>query len=118
MYYEWHVETHVGNPSMARVVGPKFRQMPECEGGGWYTDAETARAIVAGQDALARLKAIVDAFDGGHLQMASEEIPGEPGTGFDDHNGPSPGYPPHPWHEEWLVYARQAVAKATPPTTE
>lgn len=41
----WRVEYHAGNPRMARVVGPKFRSVPECEGGGWCTDAKTAHLI-------------------------------------------------------------------------
>jgi hypothetical protein len=57
----WHVETHLANPQMARVVGPKFRAMPECEGGGWYTDMETARKIAAGDDLLAALEEMVTA---------------------------------------------------------
>jgi len=40
---------------------------------------------------------IVEAFDAGQLQMNSPEIQ------IGDE-------PPHPWHEEWLGYARAAMA--------
>lgn len=82
-----------------------------------FLDRATAAEALA-RDAGRHLTTFVEAFDRGHVQLASEEIPGEPGTGFDDPNGPSLGYPPHPWHEEWLVYARAALAQLRPVTTE
>jgi hypothetical protein len=43
------------------------------------------------------IKQIVEAYDSGNLQMSSPEV-GEPENDI----------PMHPWHEEWLHYARKA----------
>lgn len=52
---------------------------------------------------IERLRAVirqaVDAYDSGNLQLSSPEL-GEPENDI----------PMHPWHEEWLHYARQALA--------
>ena len=61
-----------------------------------------ADLIIAAPDLLAVVQELVEGFDGGHIRMESEEI-GEIEVGI----------PPHPWHEELLHYARQALAKAT-----
>ena len=53
---DWEIQIHVGNPNMARVIGPKFKSIPECEGGGWYTEPETARLIAAAPKLLAALR--------------------------------------------------------------
>jgi hypothetical protein len=58
--WNWHVERHVGNPGMARVVGPSFRAMPECEGGGWYTDPPTAALLASAPDMLNALRSAAD----------------------------------------------------------
>ncbi len=47
------------------------------------------------------LRQIVEAFDTGNLEMNSPRI----GVGDE---------PPHPWHEEWLHYARATLAETTP----
>jgi hypothetical protein len=54
----WHVEHHIGNPAKCRVVGPKFRQMDECEGGGWYTDEATAHKIAAAPQMIEALEQV------------------------------------------------------------
>lgn len=62
--------------------------------------------IAAAPAMLAVLQQILRAVDGGQLEMNSPEI-GEPGV-----------CEPHPWHEEWLHYARQAVYYAIPKVVE
>lgn len=61
--------------------------------------------IEAAADEIEKLRGLlrqaVEAYDGGDLQMSSPDIDG----GEDEYNDP---YPPHPWHEEWLSYAREA----------
>lgn len=41
------VQTHLGNPRMARIPELTIRQMPECEGGGWYMPVDQAEAIAS-----------------------------------------------------------------------
>jgi hypothetical protein len=48
------------------------------------------------------LKHIVDIYDSGDLQMSSPDVDGLE----DKYNDP---YPPHPWHEEWISRARDAI---------
>lgn len=43
------------------------------------------------------LRAAVEAYDRGSLEMSSPDIPG-----IDD-------VAPHPWHEEWIFEARKAM---------
>ena len=50
---KYKVQYHAGNPKICRVKGLKLRQMPECEGGGWYTDEETAKIICEALNAKA-----------------------------------------------------------------
>lgn len=40
------VEYHAGNPRLCRIPELKIREMPECEGGGWYIPREQAEQIV------------------------------------------------------------------------
>ena len=40
------VQVHLGNPNMARIPELTIRQMPVCEGGGWYMPADQAQALV------------------------------------------------------------------------
>lgn len=44
---DWEVRVHAANPKMATVFGPQMKASPECEGGRWYTDPETANLIAA-----------------------------------------------------------------------
>lgn len=41
------IQTHLGNPKMARIPELTIRAMPECEGGGWFMPTEQAEALVA-----------------------------------------------------------------------
>lgn len=41
------VQVHFGNPKMARIPELTIRQMPECEGGGWYMPTDEAEAVAA-----------------------------------------------------------------------
>lgn len=87
--------------------------MAKIMGGTHPTDPLNAPAVTTTEERGSRaqelLRLFVEAFAAGAIQITSEKIAGEPGTGFDDPNGPSPGYPPHPWHEEWLSHAREAI---------
>jgi hypothetical protein len=42
---KYQIETHAGNPKIARVTNLNIKRLPECEGGGWYTDIQTACII-------------------------------------------------------------------------
>lgn len=41
------VQTHLGNSRIARIPELAIRQMPECEGGGWYMPVDQAEAIAS-----------------------------------------------------------------------
>lgn len=47
------IQYHAGNPNLCRIPELTIRQMPECEGGGWYLPREQAEAIVRAVGALA-----------------------------------------------------------------
>jgi len=40
------IQYHAGNPNMCRIPELTIRQMPECEGGGWYLPREQAELLV------------------------------------------------------------------------
>lgn len=61
-----------------------------------------AYMIAAAPSMLAVLQQFLAAVDAGALEMSSPDV-GEPAI-----------CAPHPWHEEWLHYAREAVQRATP----
>ena len=42
---KYEVQYHAGNPSICRVKGLTLKQLPECEGGGWFTDEKIAKII-------------------------------------------------------------------------
>jgi len=66
-----------------------------------------ANLIAAAPDLAHELGKLLEAIDAGQLEMNSPELDGDPESGI----------PPHPWHEEWLYYARRAHARATPEET-
>jgi len=39
------VQVHLGNPNKARIPELTIKNMPECEGGGWYMPVDEAKAI-------------------------------------------------------------------------
>jgi hypothetical protein len=41
------LQHHLGNPNMCRIPELTIRQMPECEGGGWWMPREQAEQIVS-----------------------------------------------------------------------
>jgi hypothetical protein len=74
-----------------------------CEG----PDARAnAHLIAAAPDLFDVLRALIEAFDTGNLEMNSPEI-----GGHDD-------IPLHPWHMQWLHLARAALLKASPGGTK
>lgn len=64
---------------------------------------EHARALVGQHDKTSKLDLVIRqfiaAYDAGNVQISSPEI-----GGHDD-------IAPHPWHEEWLHHAREAIAR-------
>lgn len=60
---KWEMQTHLGNPRMARVKGLALRPAPEHEGGGWYTDPESAALIAAAPSLLSAAKHILSILD-------------------------------------------------------
>lgn len=40
------LQVHLANDRMARIPELTIRQMPECEGGGWYMPTDQAKALV------------------------------------------------------------------------
>ena len=68
--------------------------------GGASTSEANARLIAAAPEMFEALRALIDAIDTGNLEMNSPEI-----GGHDD-------IPQHPWHEQWLHHARDAIQKA------
>lgn len=60
----------------------------------------TTQAKPVADEVLAALKDFVSAFDAGQVELNSPDISQDPGQGA------------HPWHEEWLHYARAIIAKA------
>ena len=69
---------------------------------GAATAALIVRAVNAHEDMVKQLSDMVNAIDAGAVHITSEEIGG----------GSPCGDPPHPWHEEWLSNARDALALA------
>lgn len=59
-------------------------------------------------DAMGLLVDIIRAIDDGKLRMESEEIDGDISVGI----------PPHPYHEEWIHYARKTIANKDKQTIE
>lgn len=70
--------------------------------------SERDAAVNRAEKAEGLVREFVSALDAGAIQLASQEIGGEEPQGPDD-----PGYPAHPWHDEWLHAVRAALSPET-----
>jgi hypothetical protein len=72
------------------------------------TEAIISKALVEHYKARAEraeavVRQVIEAYDSGNLELNSPELDGDIESGI----------PPHPWHEQWLYHARQALATYT-----
>lgn len=76
----YEIQHHLGNPKLCRVKGLKLTAMPECEGGGWFTDEKTANILANAlngelQDDVVRLVvAAREVFDIGYVGPDFKEL--------------------------------------------